>query len=139
MGKRTVKWTIWFLLLTVVLGCGSTQVQQLAIETIDNARVSISSAENVGARNAAVSEMNSADEMLKSADSSMQSGNVELAYRLGLRAYLYARIATEKALAVEDEARVREALAELELGQQTTVDVFNQLESLRKERDTKKE
>jgi len=139
MGKITVKWTIWFVLLTVTLGCGSTQVQQLAIETIDNARVSISSAENVGARDVAVNEMNSAEEMLKSADSSMQSGNVELAYRLGLRAYLYARIATEKSLAVEEETKVLEAQAQLELGQQTTADVFNQLESLRIERDSKKQ
>ncbi|MCY4401609.1 MAG: DUF4398 domain-containing protein [Candidatus Poribacteria bacterium] len=139
MEKITVRWTIWFVLLTVTLGCGSTQVQQLAIETIDNARVSISSAENVGARDVAVSEINSAEEMLKSADSSMQSGNVELAYRLGLRAYLYARIATEKSLAVEEETKVLEAQAQLELGQQATADVFNQLESLRIERDSKKQ
>lgn len=135
----TVKWTIWVLLLTVALGCGSTQVRQLAIGTIENAQVSISSAENVGARDVAVSEINSAEEMLTSANSSMQSGNVELAYRLGLRAYLYARIATEKALAIEEEARVMEAQAELELGQQTTAEVFNQLESLKIERDTKKQ
>lgn len=134
-----MKWTISFLLLIAVLGCGSTQVQQLAIETIDNARVSISSAENVGARDLAASEMNSAEEMLKSADSSMQSGNVELAYRLGLRAYLYARIATEKSIAAEEEAQVLEAQAELELGQQNTTEVFNQLESLKKERDSKKQ
>lgn len=134
-----MKWTISFLLLIVVLGCGSTEVRQLAIETIDNAQVSITSAENVGARDVAVSEINSAEEMLASADSSMQSGNVELAYRLGLRAYLYARIATEKSIAAEDEAQVLEAQAQLELDQQMTADVLNQLESLKKERDSKKQ
>ncbi len=134
-----MKWTISFLLLIAVLGCGNPEIHQLAIETIENARVSISSAENVGARDVAVSEINSAEEMLKSADSSMQSGNVELAYRLGLRAYLYARIATEKSIAAEDEAQVLEVQAQLELDQQTTANVLNQLESLKKERDSKKQ
>ena len=68
----------------------------------------------------------------------MQSGNAERAYRLGLRAYLYARIATEKSLAAEQEAQVEEAQAQLELGQQATAEVLNNLESLRTERDTKK-
>ena len=128
-----MKRIISLLLLTVALGCGGTQVKQLAIETIDNARVSITYAENVGARDVAVSEINSAEELLINAESSVQSGNVERAYRLGLRAYLHARIATEKSLAVRQEAQVKEAQAQLELRQQATAIVLNNLETLKAE------
>lgn len=128
-----MKRIISLLLLTVALGCGGTQVKQLAIETIDNARVSITYADNVGARDVAVSEINSAEELLINAESSMQSGNVERAYRLGLRAYLHARIATEKSLAVRQEAQVKEAQAQLELRQQATAIVLNNLETLKAE------
>ena len=129
-----MKWLISILLLTIVLGCSNKQVQQLAIETMDNARVSITSAETVGARDVAVSEINSAEEMLLNAESAMQSGDVERAYRLALRAYLHARIATEKSLTLREEARVKEAQAELELGQQATAEIFKNLEKLRAER-----
>ncbi len=128
-----MKRIISLLLLTVTLGCGGTQVKQLAIETIDNARVSITYAENVGARDVAVSEINSAEELLINAESSIQSGSVERAYRLGLRAYLHARIATEKSLAVRQEAQVKEAQAQLELRQQATAIVLNNLETLKAE------
>ena len=128
-----MKRIISLLLLTVALGCGGTQVKQLAIETIDNARVSITYADNVGARDVAVSEINSAEELLINAESSVQSGNVERAYRLGLRAYLHARIATEKSLAVRQEAQVKEAQAQLELRQQATAIVLNNLETLKAE------
>ena len=128
-----MKRIISLLLLTVALGCGGTQVKQLAIETIDNARVSITYADNVGARDVAVSEINSAEELLINAESSIQSGSVERAYRLGLRAYLHARIATEKSLAVRQEAQVKEAQAQLELRQQATAIVLNNLETLKAE------
>lgn len=133
-----MKRIISLLLLTVALGCGGTQVKQLAIETIDNARVSITYAENVGARDVAVSEINSAEELLINAESSIQSGSVERAYRLGLRAYLHARIATEKSLAVRQEAQVKEAQAQLELRQQVTAIVLNNLETLKAELDSLK-
>ncbi len=133
-----MKRIISLLLLTVALGCGGTQVKQLAIETIHNARVSITYADNVGARDVAVSEINSAEELLINAESSMQSGNVERAYRLGLRAYLHGRIATEKSLAVRQEEQVKEAQAQLELRQQATEIVLNNLETLKAELDSLK-
>ncbi len=120
-------------MLVVALGCGSKQIEQLGIETVDNARVSIAAAESVGARDVAVSEITSAEKMLTSAESSLQSGDVERSYRLGLRAYLHARIATEKSLAVRQEAQVKEAQAELELRQQATEEVLNNLEKLKAE------
>ena len=134
-----MRWIITILISVAILGCGSKQVEQLAIETVDNARVSIAAAESVGARDVAVSEITSAEKMLTSAESSLQSGDVERAYRLGLRAYLHARIATEKSLAVRQEEQVKEAQAELELRQQATEEVLNNLEKLKAEQAAQKE
>lgn len=133
-----MKWIIPLLLLIITVGCNGTHVQQLAIDTMNNARVSIDSAEKVGARDDAAAEMKSAEDMLNNAENSFQSGNVERAYRHGLRAFLHARIATEKALAVRQESQVLEAQAGLELQQQATENVLNNLEKLRKERDAQK-
>jgi hypothetical protein len=107
----------------------------MAVDYMNNARVSIDSAEKVGARDVAPTEMKSAEDMLTNAETSMQSGNDERAYRLGLRAFLHARIATEKALALRQESQVLEAQAGLELQQQATEDVLNNLEKLKSERD----
>ena len=133
-----MKWIIPLILLIITVGCNGTQVRQLAIETMNNARVSIDSAEKVGAREDAATEIKSAEDMLNNAENSFQSGNVERAYRLGLRSFLHARIATEKALAVRQESQVLEAQAGLELQQQATEDVLNNLEKLRTERDAQK-
>ena len=133
-----MKWIIPLILLIITVGCNGIQVRQLAIETMNNARVSIDSAEKVGAREDAATEIKSAEDMLNNAENSFQSGNVERAYRLGLRAFLHARIATVKALAVRQESQVLEAQAGLELQQQATEDVLNNLEKLRTERDAQK-
>ena len=133
-----MKWIIPLILLIFTVGCNGTQVRQLAIETMNNARVSIDSAEKVGARDVAATEVKSAEDMLTNAETSLQSGNEERAYRLGLRAFLHARIATEKALAVRHESQVLEAQAGLELQQQATEEVRNSLERLKTERDAQK-
>ena len=134
-----MKWIIPLILLTITIGCGnSIDIRKLAIETMDNARVSIDTAEKVGARDVAVTEMKSAEDMLTNSETSLQSGNDERAYRLGLRAFLHARIATEKALAERQESQVLEAQAGLELQQQAAEEALNNLEKLRAERDTQK-
>jgi len=130
-----VKWIIPLLISIVLLGCSNKQVQQLAIETMENAQVSIKSAENVGAHDVATNELNAALEMLTSADSALRSGDAERTYRLALRAYLHARIATEKSLAVRQESQVQEAQAALELQQQATTEIQNNLQTLKAERD----
>ncbi len=130
-----MKWIIPLISLIITVGCNGTQVHQLAIETMGNARVSMDAAEKVGARDVAATEMKSAEDMLTNAATSLQSGNEERAYRLGLRAFLYARIATEKALAIRQESQVLEAQAGLELQQQATENVLNNLEKLKLERD----
>lgn len=125
-------------MLTMVLGCANKQVEQLAVETMDNSRVSMAIAESQGARDVAVNEMNSAEEMLINAESSLLAGDVKRAYRLALRAYLHARIATEKSIAIQEEDQVKEAQAELGLGQKMTAEVLKNLETLRSELRTKK-
>ncbi len=133
-----MKWLIPFLLITVVWGCSGKQLEQLAIEYINNAKVSITSAENVGAPDDAPSEMKLAEELLFKAQSALQTGDVERAYRLSLKAHLHARIATEKTLAVRQESQVQEAQAALELQQQETEEIKNNLQTLKAERDAQK-
>lgn len=130
-----MKWIIPLILLTITFGCNGMQIRKLAMDTMDNARSSIQIAENVGARDVAGTEMKSADDMLTNAETSLQSGNNERAYRLGLRSFLHARIATEKSLAVRQESQVLEAQAGLRLQQQATEEILNDLEKLREERD----
>lgn len=133
-----MKWIIPLIIIILTIGCNRIDISKLAIETMDNARVSINTAEKVGARDVAGTEMKSAEDMLTNAETSLQSGNDERAYRLGLRAFLHARIATEKALAVRQESRVLEAQAGLELQQQASEEVLNNLEKLKAERDAQK-
>ena len=77
-----------------MLGCGG-QLQQLAVETMENAQVALSSANAMGAQETADTPLRTAQEMLVTAENAMNAGDVEQAYRLALRAYLHARIATE--------------------------------------------
>lgn len=136
-GENWVRRFVWLLILTIATGCGQ-QLQQLAVETMENARLSMTAAENAGAQDVAVSDILTAEEMLTGAETAMQSGDTERAYRLALRAYLHARIATEKALAVRQEAQLQEALAALELQKQRSAEVLRNLETHRAERDALK-
>ncbi len=129
-----MRWLVWLLIPIIAIGCGQ-QLQQLAIETMENARDSMTAAENAGAQDIAVSDILTAEEMLTGAEVAMQAGDTERAYRLALRAYLHARIATEKALAVRQEAQLQEALAGLELLKQQVAEVLLNLEARRAERD----
>ena len=115
-----------------ILGCG-VQLQQLALETMQNAQVALSSAEAVGAQETAGTPLNTAQELIMTAENAMNAGDAERAYRLALRAYLYARIATETAIAVREEALVQEAQAQLALGEQSIAEVFQRLQAIKLE------
>ncbi len=134
-----MKWIYLVLILLFIVGCGNKKIEDLAIETMENARLSITAAENVGARDVAVADINSAEEMLVNSENALHFGDVERAYRLGLRAYLHARIATEKSLAVRLESQLLEAQAELELREKATEEAKNRLERLKAERATPKD
>ena len=127
-----MKWTVWFITLTIVLGCGG-QLQQLAVETMENAQVALSSANAMGAQEAADTPLRAAQEMLVTAENAMNAGDMEQAYRLALRAYLHARIATETAIAVREEANAEEVQAQLTLAEQNVDEVLKRLEAMRTE------
>ena len=119
-------------MLTVVLGCGG-QLQQLAMETMENAQVALASANAMGAQEAADTPLRTAQEMLATAETAMNAGDVEQAYRLALRAYLHARIATETAIAIREEANAQEVQAQLALAEQNVDEVRQRLEAMKVE------
>ena len=127
-----MRWAIWCILLTGVLGCGG-QLQQLAVETIENAQVALTSANAMGAQETAETPLRTAQEMLATAETAMNAGDVEQAYRLALRSYLHARIATEIAIAIREEANVQEVQAQLTLTEQNVTEVLQRLETMKAE------
>ena len=127
-----MKWIVWLITLTVVLGCRG-QLQQLAVETMENAQVALTSANAMGAQETADTPLRAAQEMLVTAENAMNAGDVEQAYRLALRAYLHARIATEIAIAIREEANVQEAQAQLTLTEQNVDEVLQRLETMKAE------
>jgi hypothetical protein len=127
-----MKWIVWLIALTALLGCGG-QLQQLAVETMENAQVALTSANAMGAQETADIPLRTAQEMLVTAENAMNAGDVEQAYRLALRAYLHARIATEIAIAIREEANVQEAQAQLTLTEQNVDEVRQRLEAMKVE------
>ena len=127
-----MRWIICLIILIAMLGCGG-QLQQLAVETMQNAQVALSSAEAMGAKEAAGIPLSTAQEMFATAENAMNAGDAEQAYRLALRAYLHARIATETAIAVREEALVEEAQAQLTLGEQSVDEVLQRLAAIKAE------
>lgn len=136
--KLTIKWIICLTTLTALIGCGG-QLRQLAVETMENAQVALSSANAMGAQETAETSLRTAQEMLITAENAMKAGDAERAYRLALRAYLHARIATETAIAIREEARVQEAQAQLTLSEQNVDEVLQRLEVIRAELDALRE
>ena len=112
-----MKSVIYLIILTMLVGCGG-QVQQLAVETMENAQVALTSADAMGAQETAVTPLRTAEEMLTNARNAMDAGDAEQAYRLALRAYLHARIATEIAIAIREEAGVQETEEQLAASEQ---------------------
>ncbi|MDE0326750.1 MAG: DUF4398 domain-containing protein [Candidatus Poribacteria bacterium] len=136
--KLTIKWIICLTTLTVLIGCGG-QLPQLAVETMENAQVALTSANAMGAQETAETSLRTAQEMLITAENAMKAGDAERAYRLALRAYLHARIATETAIAIREEARVQEAQAQLTLSEQNVGEVLQRLEAIQAELDALRE
>ena len=112
---------IGILVFVGLLGCGG-QLKELAVETMENAQATLTAAETSGAP-----ETKTAQELLAGARAAMESGDTERAYRLALRAYLHARIATETALAMQLEAELQEAAARLAVNRQRAAEVHKEL------------
>ena len=126
------KLTIYLFILVMFTGCGG-QLEQLAGETMENAHIALTSANAMGAKTAAVTSLRTAEEMLASAGNAMNAGDAEQAYRLALRAYLHARIATEMAIAVREEARLGEAQEQLAASEQRVAEALQRLETIKAE------
>lgn len=129
-----MRWLICFVAMPMLLGCGG-ELQQLAVETIQNANVAITSADAVGAQESAVTPFRAAQEMLVTAEDAMNAGDAERAYRLALRAYLHARIATETTIALREEAMVDKARAQLTLSEENVAEVLQRLQTAQEEFD----
>jgi DNA repair exonuclease SbcCD ATPase subunit len=130
--KLAMRSVICLVILAMLTGCGG-QLQQLAVETMENAQVALTSANAMGAQETAVRPLRTAEEMLTSAEIAMNAGDAEQAYRLALRAYLHARIATEIAIAIREEARVQEAQDQLITSEQSVAEVLQRLEVIKAE------
>ena len=130
--RLIVKSTIWFFIFAMFTGCGG-QLEQLAVETMENAQIALTSANAMGAEGAAETSLRTAEEMLAHAGNAMNAGDAEQAYRLALRAYLHARIATETAIAVREEARVGEAQEQLTASEQRVAEALQRLEAIKAE------
>lgn len=120
--------------MAMVLGCGG-ELRQLAVETMQNANVAITSADAVGAQTSPGSSLHAAQELLTASEEAMNAGDAERAYRKALRAYLHARIATETAIALREEAVVKEAQAQLVIRKENVAEVLQRLEVAREEFD----
>ena len=129
-----MKSVICLVILVMLAGCGG-QLQQLAVETMENAQVALTSANAMGAQETAGTPLRTAEEMLTSAQNAMDAGDAEQAYRLALRAYLHARIATETAIAIREEGRVQEADEQLTVSQQRVAEALQRLEAIKAELD----
>ena len=129
-----MKSVICLVILVMLAGCGG-QLQQLAVETMENAQVALTSANAMGAQETAGTPLRTAEEMLTSAQNAMDAGDAEQAYRLALRAYLHARIATETAIAIREEGRVQEADEQLTASQQRVAEALQRLEAIKAELD----
>ncbi len=127
-----VKLTVYFFIFLMFIGCGG-QLQQLAVETMENAQIALTSANAMGAETAAVTSLRTAEEMLASAGNAMNAGDAEQAYRLALRSYLHARIATETAIAAREEAGVGEAQEQLAASEQRVAEALQRLEAIKAE------
>ena len=127
-----VKLTVCLFVFAMFTGCGG-QLQQLAVETMENAQIALTSANAMGAETAAVTSLRTAEEMLTSSENALNAGDAEQAYRLALRAYLHARIATETAIAVREEARVGEAQEQLTTSEQRVAEALQRLEAIKVE------
>ena len=71
-----MRWIICLIALTTMLsmlGCGG-QLPQLAVETMQNAQVALSSAEAMGAKETAETPLNTAQEMFVTAENAMNAG-----------------------------------------------------------------
>lgn len=93
-------------------GCGGRS--QPAAEMLYDARAQIGIAKEAEAETLANQEFADAEQMLAQAETVLDMGDEHQAYRLGMRAYLKARLAETSAILRQNEAQAIEITKELE-------------------------
>ncbi len=101
------------IVVLMCLGCSSTN--QLATETIYDAKVQVETAKAANAQELAPQELGDAEQLLARSEEGLSAGKETEAYRLGMRAHLKAKIAEALALASQLEAEAISAEEALEL------------------------
>ncbi len=98
-------------ILLASFGCGG--INQPAAGLLYDARVQIGIAKEVEAETLANQELADAEQMLVQAETALDMGDDDQAYRLGMRAYLKARLAEAIAILRRKEHQVTEVEKEL--------------------------
>ena len=119
------------IILLMGLGCNSTN--QLATETIYNAKIQIETAKAANAQNLAPQELTEAEQLLARSEEVLNVGKETEAYRLGMRAQLKARIAAAVAVANQMETKASSAEGALELKLKAAEDAQRDLEQAEQE------
>lgn len=114
------------IIILIGLGCSSTN--QLATETIYDARVRIEAAKAANAQTLAPQELAEAEQLLARSEEVLNVGKETEAYRLGMRAQFKARIAAAVAVANQMETRASSAEGALELKLKAAEDAQRDLE-----------
>ena len=109
--KRIILGVIFLFVALVIIACGSAN--KFAANIIDDTRARIVSAEQIGAKQTAFDELRDAENLLAEAETVLDKGDDDEAYRIGTKAYLTARYA--EALAAKRRAELDANVAELEL------------------------
>lgn len=112
--------------IVMSFGCGMSS--RYAVRVIHDAKSQIISAQAANAQSLATQSLEDAKQMLFQAESALDSGKTEEAYRLGRRANLIAKIAESIAIANRLEEQARKVEEELELRMQTTEKAMRELE-----------
>lgn len=115
-----------FMVIFIGLGCGTSN--QLAAGIIYDARAQVSTAKAVDAQSVANQQLVDAEEMLSQAEVALNNGKAEEAYRLGMRAYLKAKVVEAVALANKIEAQGRKVEEEWDLKLQAVEGARHELE-----------
>lgn len=123
-----MNWLVIALCLAIVLtnvGCGG--INQPAEGLLHDARVQIGVAKRAEAATLASQELADAEQMLVQAETALSEDD-DQAYRLGIRAYLNARLAEAAAILKRNENRANDVEKELELKLRAADTALRQLE-----------
>ncbi|MBC8232253.1 DUF4398 domain-containing protein [bacterium] len=108
---RIILGVICFCVALIIIACSGAN--KFAANIIDDTRTQIVSAEQIGAKQTAFDELRDAENLLAEAETVLDKGDDDEAYRIGTKAYLTARYA--EALAAKRRAELDATVAELEL------------------------